>query len=471
MSTLNKSLFACILVSIIGILLAAPITGIIANASASTVEDSFTPFSQLEELQQQEDGGGETIPPSPPLAALITIDSTDGDTAPATFLFEASAEGGTEPYTFLWDFGDGQQSDIANIEHTFEQAGTYVVSLTATDSAGQTASDRGEVNVRPATTTEEPQVPTNATTPQPTEPAPTQNQTQVEQNQTEITGAVESIQCPAPLRPTNRPIDLKSGNGAIGATDPLNQFSTTGSAGLYNPAFIVAKDQNWADPLPGTRYISSDPNRQLPASGDIWYKVEFTLPSNAKSPSLNVKVHADNQATIFLNNPTTNQIGQQTPQYSVQNFLDPAESFGTTANFVTGSKNTLYFRVTNVDFITGLDYNATVTYCLEPNVVVPPGNVSIGGPTNPPTGTSGNVTCPANNVQHWDKIIFTISPGLASSLGLPAESMLDIKVLDDPKTVADIEKKVLGFLNQTDNSQNRDAIFVVDVEYAIICAR
>jgi hypothetical protein len=75
---------------------------------------------------------------------------------------------------------------------------------------------------------------------------------------------------------------------------------------------------------------------------------------------------------------------------------------------------------------------------------------NVSGPL-PPT-TSGNVICLANNVQHWDKIIFQISDaGLAANLKLPAESMIDIKVLDDATKVADIEKKVLDFLKLPDN--------------------
>jgi len=35
--------------------------------------------------------------------------------------------------TWLWDFGDGQQSTVFDPEHTFEQPGTYTVSLTASD--------------------------------------------------------------------------------------------------------------------------------------------------------------------------------------------------------------------------------------------------------------------------------------------------------------------------------------------------
>ncbi|HEU4444471.1 MAG TPA: PKD domain-containing protein [Nitrososphaeraceae archaeon] len=86
-----------------------------------------------------------------PLSASFTIDSTNGDTAPATFLFESDPEGGTEPYTFSWDFGDGsQQSNEQFITHTFQNPGTYQITLIVTDSAGQTASDTDQVTVQPA---------------------------------------------------------------------------------------------------------------------------------------------------------------------------------------------------------------------------------------------------------------------------------------------------------------------------------
>jgi hypothetical protein len=109
--------------------------------------------------QQQPPAGNETEP----LSASFSVDSTNGDTAPATYLFEANAEGGTEPYTFSWDFGDGsQQGDEQSIDHTFENPGTYDVTLTVTDSAGESTSPSRLVLVRPATTTEPP--PTNVTT-------------------------------------------------------------------------------------------------------------------------------------------------------------------------------------------------------------------------------------------------------------------------------------------------------------------
>jgi hypothetical protein len=64
---------------------------------------------------------------------------------------------------------------------------------------------------------------------------------------------------------------------------------------------------------------------------------------------------------------------------------------------------------------------------------------------------SQNGVCPTKDVQHWDKIVFVIvNPDLASKTNLPANSELDIKVLDDPHKVADIKQKVLTFLQLPD---------------------
>jgi PKD repeat protein len=74
---------------------------------------------------------------------ITSSDDEEGEVAPATFEFEADVTGGTEPYTYSWDF-DGESSeeiDDDETEHTFEEAGTYNVGLTVTDSSGQSASD------------------------------------------------------------------------------------------------------------------------------------------------------------------------------------------------------------------------------------------------------------------------------------------------------------------------------------------
>ncbi|MFL6480145.1 MAG: PKD domain-containing protein, partial [Nitrososphaera sp.] len=68
----------------------------------------------------------------PPLTAVDIISNATVGTAPATFDFEANVTGGVEPYTYRWNFGDGRiETDTDNtIEHTFELAGVYNVSLT-----------------------------------------------------------------------------------------------------------------------------------------------------------------------------------------------------------------------------------------------------------------------------------------------------------------------------------------------------
>jgi hypothetical protein len=93
-------------------------------------------------------------PPSPtsPLTVEITSSDTEGEVAPATFEFDADVTGGTEPYTYSWDF-DGESSeeiDDDETEHTFEEAGTYNVGLTVTDSEGRIGSDNMEITVEEA---------------------------------------------------------------------------------------------------------------------------------------------------------------------------------------------------------------------------------------------------------------------------------------------------------------------------------
>jgi hypothetical protein len=100
-----------------------------------------------------------TAVPTEPLTVDITSSDTEGgEIAPATFEFEAGVAGGTEPYTYSWDFGEGSSDDDDVINHTFDEAGSYDVGLTVTDSIGQSASDSVEITVEEAPAAEEDEV-------------------------------------------------------------------------------------------------------------------------------------------------------------------------------------------------------------------------------------------------------------------------------------------------------------------------
>jgi PKD repeat protein len=136
-----------------------PWNSALAQAGGNDTQDDD---SQLpgQDGEPPTDGEPTTQPPTndtggvepEPLTAIARWDSTNGDTAPATFRFEADATGGTEPYTYGWDFGDGQQATGRTVSHTYENPGTYNATLTVTDAIGQTASDTTQATVQPPPT-------------------------------------------------------------------------------------------------------------------------------------------------------------------------------------------------------------------------------------------------------------------------------------------------------------------------------
>ncbi len=89
-------------------------------------------------------------------------------------------------------------------------------------------------------------------------------------------------------------------------------------------------------------------------------------------------------------------------------------------------------------------------------------------------------------VRNFDKIIFLIrcdaQPGAAPCLiaqnpneqpqlnAVPTNTPLDIKVLDNPRQVADIKSKVLTFLGAAVTATNRNRLQIVDVDYTAVCA-
>src|SRR5215216_3016387 len=97
-----------------------------------------------------EEEGEEGTTTTESLTAEISSNYTaeEDHVAPATFSFNATIAGGTEPYTVNWNFGDdSEESDEQSVVHTFNEAGNYTVTLTITDSEGETATDTLELTV------------------------------------------------------------------------------------------------------------------------------------------------------------------------------------------------------------------------------------------------------------------------------------------------------------------------------------
>jgi PKD repeat protein len=120
-------------------------------AAPEVIQDMLA--AQSEQAQEVEE-------PTNPLTVEITSsDPEEGEAiAPATFEFEADIAGGIEPYTISWSFDDGgsEESDDDDIaDHTFDEAGSYDVGVTVTDSGGQSASDSTEITVEEAPPAEE----------------------------------------------------------------------------------------------------------------------------------------------------------------------------------------------------------------------------------------------------------------------------------------------------------------------------
>ena len=132
-------------VSALSVTVAETVTEPAANATEDIVNETITQVPGEEELAEEIS--------TELLTAEIISNGTQG-VAPATFEFQANLTGGTEPYTYVWDFDDdSEESDEQTVSHTFEEAGTYNITLTVTDSEDQTASDSIEITVEEAATT------------------------------------------------------------------------------------------------------------------------------------------------------------------------------------------------------------------------------------------------------------------------------------------------------------------------------
>ena len=138
----------------------------------------------------------------------------------------------------------------------------------------------------------------------------------------------------------------------------------------------------------------------------------------------------------------------------------------------------------------------TVTF--DPNTDLPP-IVVPAPPGRLPSPDFGYSVCPPRRVTHWDKIIFSLGrlqqdinenpqptdselrPAViefARRLKIRPHAPLDIKVLDNPREVADLQEKVAVFLlrrlgtvvNRPEVEKLVKLIHIHDVDYAIVCS-
>src|ERR671910_352017 len=139
-------------VSALSVTVAESVTEPVANATEGITNETIIPAPEEEEELAEEE--------SPELLTAEVISNGTQGVAPATFEFQANLTGGTEPYTYIWNFGDGsEESDEQTVLHTFEESGTYNVTLAATDTDNQNAFDSIEITINeppPPTTITEP---------------------------------------------------------------------------------------------------------------------------------------------------------------------------------------------------------------------------------------------------------------------------------------------------------------------------
>src|ERR671911_1165170 len=129
--------------SALSVTVAESVTEPAANATEGIMNETIIPAPEEEEELAEEE--------SPELLTAEVISNGTQGVAPATFEFQANLTGGTEPYTNIWNFGEGsEESNEQTVLHTFEEAGTYNVTLVATDTDNQNASDSIEINVEAA---------------------------------------------------------------------------------------------------------------------------------------------------------------------------------------------------------------------------------------------------------------------------------------------------------------------------------
>ena len=79
--------------------------------------------------------------------------------------------------------------------------------------------------------------------------------------------------------------------------------------------------------------------------------------------------------------------------------------------------------------------------------------------------------------EHADKIVFRLTGPIQAQTpadqpaldAIVRNSKLDIKVLDNPETIADLKGKVVSFIGGMDNAASRSFVTIDEVKYAMVC--
>jgi hypothetical protein len=87
-----------------------------------------------------------------PLSMTLSATPSNG-TSPLSVTFNAVVKGGAQPYLVNYNFGDGSASQGQTVIHTYSQAGTYKVLVSATDQNGTVAQSTAVVRVVAAPST------------------------------------------------------------------------------------------------------------------------------------------------------------------------------------------------------------------------------------------------------------------------------------------------------------------------------